>query len=217
MLLVCIMNWENEVNAIKLRDSFAKYLDIIPFIVDSGSKSVPEGAIPTDTGMYMGLFNKAAELFLSSNKNACLFIASDIIANDSEISNLVSHISTLSTNIGVYTPVVNGRSHDFLKCKNTHSLRDIPFAEGMIFVTTKSVMQKALPMDDNKYGWGADIWVSWVAKQLNLRVVCDDTISVYHPAATEYPNDKAEQEMNWWITTRGQEFEKYVKKVLGRL
>jgi hypothetical protein len=214
-ICICIMNYNCNENALKLFNVFSQYCNNV-FITDSGSPVIEPIFIKTDRPF--GNLDKANELFLGTSDTGCLYICSDVEISLTEAEKIVEALNNLSSDIGMYTPVVNGKSHTWLKASG-NGLRDIPFCEGMIHYATRDVVEAidtVYTMGNTYLGWGIDAWWAFVTIfKLNKRVVLDNDTSVYHPSFTSYNCSEMQKSGFDFVKSKEQDFKDYVKKVVG--
>lgn len=215
MITIAIGNYNCNENALRLYNIFSEYCNNV-FVTDSGSPIIDPIFIKTDRPF--GNLDKGTELFLNTSDKGCLYICSDVEISLTEAKKIVDTINNLGPDIGMYTPVVNGKSHSWLKASG-NGLRDIPFCEGMIHYATREVVEAIdtiYTMGDSYLGWGIDIWWGFVTIfKLNKRVVVDNNTSVYHPSFTSYNSFEMEKSGFDFIKSKEQAFKDYVKNIVG--
>lgn len=207
---VCILNYKNNDNAVAQHIIFSKYCDNV-FIVDH--EATDHGLFThVEKPYYTAKINTASELMLKTGSDYCFYICSDVkISDASAKAMLVDKIPTLSDEIGVYTPSVDGRCHQWLEpVKDWVGYRPIPFAEGMIFVAKRDIVEKLTPILDNTYGWGVDVYFGYITKQMGYTNVIDDKITVYHPTDIGYDSNDAYNEMVAYTHNKGEDFFKFL-------
>lgn len=217
-ILVTIVNHNHNENALRLQSLFSR--DFRTFVIDSGSAEKDNRFILLENVYYTGLFNKASEILLNSEEKWLLFIASDVEISDDNYWKLSRRLRDRRSfnNIGLYTPSVRGRSHQFLQNQTGFfKFRDINFVEGFIFIACREIIQKMHPVDIklNKIGWGLDVMKGFIAKQLGKRCVVDDLVEVYHPPTAGYSYEEAVSNCKRWAETQSIEFRKYLKQNTG--
>jgi hypothetical protein len=211
------MNYNNNDGALLLSQQFLKHSDFV-FITDSGSNDQHWLFRKTDTPFYRGNLDKASSLYLNTNCKGCLYICSDVIISEEMCDIMMNHINNLDENILIYTPVVNGKSHSWLK-KQGNGFVDIPFAEGMIFYASDFLIESVYSIylnGENQLGWGLDIWWAYIAKyKLGKNIVMDNDCNVYHPDGTNYNTGDANEEMKKYISTKDSGFKTFCQQILG--
>lgn len=106
-----------------------------------------------------------------------------------------------SNDIGVYecsakqgskcqgsTQILPSNIHLFRQ--GTNGLRQVEGGEGWFRLVKKDIADRIYPFqnfEDNKYGWGGEAHY-YLAKQMGLKTVIDDTLELYHPAGLSYDN-----------------------------
>jgi hypothetical protein len=211
------MNHNNNDNALLLLKQFLVFSDFV-FVTDSGSVDQEWFFHKTETSFYRGNLDKASFLYLNTKCKGCLYICSDVIITEEATKDLISKLSASPPNIMLYTPVVNGKSHGWLKKQGT-GLREIPFAEGMIFYASGFLIEaiyNLFPMKENQLGWGLDMWWGYIARQkLFGRIVIDEDCQVYHPEQTNYDTGEANQQMRNYISKQEDGFKVFCQQTLG--
>lgn len=217
-ILVIIANHNHNENAVRLLSLFSR--DFKTFVIDSGSTEKDSRFIQLENVYYTGLFNKASELLLNSDKRWLLFIASDVEISDDNYWKLIRRLRDhrAFNDIGLYTPSVEGRSHSFLiPQKGLFKFRDINFVEGFMFLANRQIIQMMHPVDIklNKIGWGLDVMKGFICKQLHKRCVVDDLVQIYHPPAAGYSYEEAVSNCKRWARVQSPEFRKFLKQNTG--
>lgn len=206
------MNHNDNDNALKLMAALSAKFENV-WIVDAGSDQVEESFISAGKTFYSGMLNKSSELFLSTQSTGCLYVTSDVQIE--QIDELANALNSIPSSVGIWTPAVSGKSHYFLKNKGTGQVREVPFAEGMIFYASRKVIESIYPIIDNVYGWGIDVYLGYLSRvKLGLSNLLDESIEVYHPPGTRYSWQEAEIEMKVYNESKGQEFVDYFKSAL---
>jgi hypothetical protein len=137
-------------------------------------------------------------------------VNSDVqMRNEHNLSKLLSSIEKVvnSNDIGIYEVSAERGS----KCQGatviiaqnirlynhgTNSFRQVEEGEGWFRAVRKDVAERIYPyqnFEDNKYGWGGECHY-YLAKQMGLKTVIDDTFSLYHPDGISYDNQEAAKE-----------------------
>lgn len=201
-ILICITNYNDNDNALKLKNDFIDNgFNVI--IIDSGSNIQNEKFdIKLGNVYYNGLLNESIKNTISKNKKYMFFIASDVIIDN--VESIKEILINLDDDIYLYSPSSNGQSHPWCKNRNTNYLRDVIFIEGFIFLANVELLKTIFPinLNINKFGYGVDILLGYrTFKQFKKRCVIDDRITVYHREGTGYNTHLATIEMNNWINT----------------
>jgi len=205
-VLCIIANHNYSKNASLLHQLFSNYYDCA--ILDSGSDSPPKKSLKLKNIYYSGLLNQAYSIAKEENYKYLLFICSDVEVASDEAVKTFNRLSSIDLNkIGVYSPASTGLSHKFCKKQSSSNLREVPFAEGFIFLCDMEILDHICPIDTQKnlYGWGIDIVQSFYAKEKNKLCVVDDNVEVNHLAGTGYSREIAKIEMRSWIMSLGNE------------
>lgn len=185
--IVCIVNHNDNDNAIMLKMMFSNYLETI--IIDSGSDVVyDEFDVKLPNVGYSGLFNEVCDISIKKNVDGVLFICSDVLIKKKQAKQIVDKINNLDPNeFGVYSPSSRGQSHTHCK-KRGDEMREVVFVEGFIFYSFMDILKEIYPIDlsVNKLGYGIDAHKGLVCILNNKKCVIDDSIEVYHKEGTGY-------------------------------
>ncbi len=205
-ILCIIANHNYSNNASSLHQLFSNYYDSA--IIDSGSDSPPKKSLKLENIYYSGLLNQAYSIAKYKDYKYLLFICSDVEITSDEALKMFNRLSTIDlSKIGLYSPSSTGLSHKFCKKQTSNNLREVPFAEGFIFLCDMEILDHICPIDTKKnlYGWGIDIIQSFYAKEKNKLCVVDDNVEVNHLAGTGYSREIAKIEMLSWIKSLSNE------------
>jgi hypothetical protein len=186
-LLATVTNYDFSENADRLKNALSDFFETI--LIDSSSPKPPKFVDITLPNLYYsGLWNEAVRRALLEKKEWLLFVASDVEIFDP--SALATHINEVTQveNIGIYTPSLVPKSRtsfDYCRHLNTLRLRECHLIEGFFFLARTKILEHLYPIDvsTNRYGWGVDVLASYYAYKLGLKVVVDDRVQIYHPAA----------------------------------
>ncbi len=212
-IISIISNYDKDIECLRMFTQLSKHTDT--YIVDSSSKvkfALRDKFVQTDTPFGGGCFNKAMEVFLNSDADYAMCVCSDVVADWDKVFDRINSLDL--KNIGDWTPSILGQSWKFLKSKG-YGLREVPFCEGMIHLLKREVAESIYPLDVivNPHAYANDIFGSYIAKRLGYKVICDDSISVFHPHGKGYSKRKAENDMLKYIRTKSKEFQDYCKKL----
>lgn len=191
-ILICIVNYNYNDNAIILKRMFSSYSETIIIDSDSSKKEEDFDIIIKNNG-YSGLFNKACEVAIEKKVDGVLFICSDVSIKKKQAKQIIEKISTLNSNeIGVYSPSSKGQSHAHCK-KRGEKFREVVFVEGFMFYAFMDILKEVYPvnLDVNKFGYGLDVHKGMVCMQKNKKCIIDNSIEVYHREGTGYDTVEA--------------------------
>lgn len=185
--IVCIVNHNDNDNAIMLKMMFSNYLETI--IIDSGSDVVLDDFdVKLPNVGYSGLFNEACDIAIKKEVDGILFICSDVSIKKKQVKEIVDKINNLkSSEIGVYSPSSRGQSHAHCK-KRGEEMREVVFVEGFMFYAFIDIIKEVYPVDlnINRLGYGLDAHKGLACIVNNKKCVIDDSIEIYHKEGTGY-------------------------------
>lgn len=200
-VLVCITNHNRNRNALHLRSRFSRDFETI--VIDSGSCPREPGVeVKLPNVHYPGLFNESVRQCRLRGRRYLFFVAADVrIRCFRRIRDIVSR---LGDEIGIWAPSSGGQS--LPHCRNTGSggMRDVPFAEGFMFLVEVALCDVVYPVDrrSNRYGYGIDILLGYnCIKVSRKRCVIDDRVEVRHEEGSGYSQDKALATMYRWVSS----------------
>lgn len=200
-----ILNFDKDHNARRIQAA----LPCENYIIDS-SGEWKQGFIKTDTPFAAGCMNKAIAHFQKTDASHILLICSDMIG---DWSSVVTNIGKIQGDIGVYTPCVAGQGWAHEKPQGL-SLRDIPFAEGMIVCYRRDViMCLGVLGQQDAHCYGVDIYLSYRTKQMGYRCVADDRVMLYHPHGSGYSQKEGEKQMKEFIAGKGEGFRQFCRSI----
>jgi hypothetical protein len=206
--LVCIVNHNDNDNAIMLKMMFSPHFETI--IIDSKSDKVEDDFdIKLENVGYSGLFNAACEIAEEKGVDGILFICSDVSIKKKQANQIVDKISNMDPNeIGVYSPSSRGQSHAHCK-KRGEDFREVAFVEGFMFYAFMDILKEVYPVDlsVNKLGHGLDAHKGLACIKNNKKCIIDDSIEIYHKEGTGYNTSEASSQfisyMNQHVDLKG--------------
>jgi hypothetical protein len=185
-ILVCVTNYDFSEQADTLKRRFSRKLPTI--LIDSSSPVPPTLAdvvIPND--YYPGLWNTAVRTAGENRFKWMMFIASDVEIDDVNAVCRRAVEAIQIPRVGVWTPSLrSGSRTDFNACinKDSQSVRECGLIEGFFFLTRVDLLACLYPIEKvNRYGWGADVALSFYAYADGLGSFVDDRVTIYHPAS----------------------------------
>lgn len=199
--MVCILNYDEDDNSKRIRDSITATEDV--YIIDS-SGTPKSGFIASDEPYYTGNFNKASQLFLQSDHTYCLYICSDIEGDFNSI------INAIPDGVGVYGPATIGHRYRDLRPNNI-GIRKVKMVEGSIICVHRKVIEKCYPFK-SKYGWAIDLYKCYTARNMGMDVVIDDFNAINHTQGTTYNKGDAWEDCQNFIESQGQGFKDFIKE-----
>lgn len=148
-------------------------------------------------------FGSKFEFAITSHRpQVYLFIAADTDA-DSWANLVEACISAFSNNnnIGVWTPKID---NSYWKLRITQigvaqahdDLVEVISTDSIVWAISKNIRDRLVKLDysNSVFGWGIDVVSAAFAHTMNLRVVCDTSISVNHRKTTTYSVPVADEE-----------------------
>jgi len=99
---------------------------------------------------------------------------------------------------GLWSPAVDGRSCMYMQPGNFKGKARMVWNIEGIAMAASGEMLRGMGMlpEDNKFGYGQDLWMSWKARTMALRNVIDGRVIITHPVGTGYSNDDAGRQMD---------------------
>lgn len=212
-----ILNYGNDENAAKWYREFKQYFDT--YIIDTKclDNNLPnpfkrefgdDDHILLEHNVYNGgqriiTYNKMVE----DGRKWMMTVDADVEFKDNRtITALLFSVSKVvnSNDIGIYEPsalpgskcmgsteFINENLHQFRQ--GSFGFRVVEGAEGWFRLVKKEIADRIYPFQDferNKYGWGGEAHY-YLAKQMGLKTVIDDTVALFHPAGMTYDNKPA--------------------------
>lgn len=212
----CILTYNESENAKTWYRRFKDYFDtyiIDTYVVDNNAEN-PYGEFGNDEhilfahNVYNGGQRQIAYSIMNeTGRKWMMTVDADVVMeNEAYIDKLLFSVDkAISTDdIGVYEPSAKPGS----KCMGATSLipenlhlyrqgsngfREVEGGEGWFRLVKKEIADRIYPFqnfEDNKYGWGGEAHY-YLAKQMELKTVIDDTVELFHPAGVSYPNQEA--------------------------
>jgi hypothetical protein len=203
-LLTAIVNHNRNANAIALRQGFAPLSPVV--LIDSGSAIAEEERAWFDECLpnvyYSGLLNRTCAFANAlPDDDALLLICSDVEIDQPET--LVARLTEAfrDPSVMVWGPTSLGSPHPQMWPRTTGQIRQVSFVEGFCFAARKSLLARVCPVDlaVNRYGWGIDVLLGYLAASLGGRSLVDDGIEVRHPITTGYAIPEARAQRDAWF------------------
>lgn len=105
-------------------------------------------------------------------------------------------------NVGCWSPAVSGSCRGVMSMDSAvGKMWSVYHIEGIAMVASRSLMREmgySFPAR-NKYGWGLDMWMSYLGWDRGMRNVIDGRVSIVHPAHRGYDSQEAWDEMCLWM------------------
>lgn len=213
----CILTYNETENAKRwyhlCKDTFNSYI-IDTKVKDNNEENPYVSEFGDDSHIILmnNVYNggqriKAYELMKESDGKWLMTIDADVEITDENFNKLVYSIQKLkkTDSVGVYEPSADQGSklmgstillpsNVHLANQGTNDFRAVEGGEGWLRIVRKDVCDKIYPFlnyKDNKYGWGTGEAIYYLAKQMNLKMVIDDGVTVHHPDGLSYENKDA--------------------------
>lgn len=216
----CILTYKETENAKvwyrRFKDYFNTYI-IDTFVLDNKAKNPYEKEFPNDEhillehNVYNGGQRQVAYKKAVENKSEWMVtVDADVEMRDiHSVTRMLLSMEKLvnSKDIGVYEVSAEqgskcqGSTNPILQNihlynQGTNSFRQVEQGEGWFRAVRMDIADRIYPYQnfkDNKYGWGGECHY-YLAKQMGLKTVIDDTFSLYHPDGVSYNNMDAVRE-----------------------
>jgi hypothetical protein len=203
-ILVCITNYNDTENAIRLKEGFSNHHETI--IIDSLSddkwehdRNLHIDVTLEENGYYTGLYNESIHQMKRRGYEWMLFIASDVLVDD--IDYFCKCMIDIPEKIRTWSPSSSGQSNKYCK-KSGSSIRQVPYLEGFCFMSHKDILMEVDPKV-NKYGYGIDIVTGYETYKNGYDVACDDRLEIHHTPGTGYDMNVAGKQMYEWMGKEG--------------
>lgn len=213
----CILTYNESDNAKvwyrRYKDYFDTYI-IDTYVADNHAENPYENEFPNDDhilfahNVYNGGQRQIAyQIMAETGRKWMMTVDADVIMeNEAYIDQLLVSVDRVinSNDIGVYecsakigskcmgsTALIPENLH--LYRQGTNDFRTVEGGEGWFRLVKKEIADRIYPFqnfEDNKYGWGGEAHY-YLAKQMELRTVIDDTVELFHPEGCSYPNEEA--------------------------
>lgn len=215
----CVLNYNDSKNAVKWYKRYDGILNVYiidTYIVDNGDDGRyndidDKSRIILEHNIYNGGQRQVAyKLMLRDKTKWMVTVDADVVMeNDAYETRLLKSLDNVmrSKDIGVYecsakkgskcngaTSITVSNIHLFRQ--GSQGFRQVEEGEGWFRMVRKDIADKIYPfqnLDDNKYGWGGEAHY-YLAKQMGLKTVIDDTVELYHPDGISYNNMEASKE-----------------------
>lgn len=216
----CILTYKESENAKVWYRRFKEYFDtyiIDTYVVDNNAENPYKEEFGDDSHIILkhnvyngGQRQIAYKLMNDGGKKWMMTVDADVeMKNPVFITKMLASVEKVirSSDIGVYevsaergskcqgtTQLVPTNLH--LYRQGTGTLRQVEEGEGWFRLVKKDIADRIYPFqnfEDNKYGWGGEAHY-YLAKQMGLKTVIDDSFELYHPDGLSYDNTEAVQE-----------------------
>ena len=215
----CILNYNNTENAKVWYRRFKDYFDtyiIDTYVIDNNAENPYKDEFGDDdhirltNNVYNGGQRQIAyKLMFRDGRKWMMTVDADVEMDEQYISAFLTSIEKVikSTDIGVYecsakvgskcqgsTQIIPENIH--LYRQGSNGFREVEGGEGWFRLVKKEIADRIYPFqnfEDNKYGWGGEAHY-YLAKQMGLKTVIDDTVELFHPDGLSYAQFEAVEE-----------------------
>ena len=215
----CILTYKESENAKTWYRRFKDYFDtyiIDTYVIDNNAENPykefgDDPHIRLTNNVYNGGQRQIAyKHMVEDGRKWMMTVDADVeMKNPLFITKLLASVEKVvkSNNIGIYevsaergskcqgtTQLVPTNLHLFRQ--GTGTFREVEEGEGWFRLVKKEIADRIYPFqnfEDNKYGWGGEAHY-YLAKQMGLKTVIDDTFELYHPDGITYDNTEAVKE-----------------------
>lgn len=217
-LLTAVLNYNLNQESLALKTALSPFSET--WIVDSGSKLSDAERAAFDLCLpnvfYSGMMNAVWERTADySDDDVVFFITSDVTIHEPEKT--ISRLKEAFQNpdVWVYAPSENNSGHRQIHNAKTGGFRDVAFVEGFCFAFRFGLFRHISPinLEQNKYGWGVDLYLCYAALVRGKKVWVDDAVLIHHPRSTGYSADAARKAYRDYTREKGTGFSIFRKVV----
>ena len=216
----CILNYNDTENAKVWYRRFKDYFDtyiIDTYVVDNNAENPYKEEFGDDPHIILehnvyngGQRQIAYRKMVEDGRKWMMTVDADVeMQSEKYIQKFIVSVDkvTKSSDIGVYecsakvgskcqgsTRLIPENLH--LYRQGSGGFRAVEGAEGWFRLVKKEIADRIYPFQnfvDNKYGWGGEAHY-YLAKQMGLKTVIDDTVELYHPDGLSYAQFEAVEE-----------------------
>ena len=216
----CILTYKESDNAKKWYRRYKDYFDtyiIDTYVLDNKAENPYKKEFGDDPHILLehnvyngGQRQIAYQKMVEDGKKWMMTVDADVEMQDEVYANrlLVSIEKVINSNdIGIYecsakvgskcqgsTQLIATNLH--LYRQGSMGFRTVEEGEGWFRLVKKEIADRIYPFqnfEDNKYGWGGEAHY-YLAKQMGLKTVIDDTVELFHPDGLTYDNSAASME-----------------------
>jgi len=217
----CILTYKESENAKVWYRRFKDYFDtyiIDTYVLDNGAENPYKEEFGVDEHLIFahnvyngGQRQIAYQLMNEGGRKWMMTVDADVeMRNPQFVSKMLSSVEKVinSDDIGVYevsaargskcqgsTALIPTNMHLYRQAGRT-PFREVEEGEGWFRLVKKEIADRIYPFqnfEDNKYGWGGEAHY-YLAKQMELKTVIDDSFELYHPDGISYDNTEAVKE-----------------------
>ena len=178
-----VFNHNRRATAEALFNSLKVVCDAALFDSGSSRDQVSPDSTHTFPNLYWtGCWNKAFEIF--PDADVIWGLGGDCTL-DSPPENYLESMRSLYP-FGLWSPAVTGTAHTYMQRLGNHAYT-VRFIEGIAFAISRSLWDKAGPLDAENYlGHGQDLYCCLISQRHNLKNILDTSVSLSHPPSGEY-------------------------------
>lgn len=200
-LLIAILNHGLAEQSLALRAALSPAAPVVA--LDSGSALTPEQRAGFDfilpNVFYGGLLAAATAAARSGGYSDVWLWTSDVrAARPAEIVERARPVLA-RPDTGVYAPSADYSPHPQMRPRRDRTIRAATFADGFCFAARTELLDAiAEEGAGNRYGYGLDIHLGFVARRRGLRTWIDHGVEVSHPRSTGYSPREAKASWKRW-------------------
>jgi hypothetical protein len=223
-MFIAVINHALNAQALQLKQIFSRLARTIA--IDSGSPLTAAERAGFDLALpnvyYSGLLNAVAEHTALHAPDDPVFIwCSDVTCDDYARLVALARAAFTDPRIGVYAPSAWHSDQAHMRCRRTGGLRHVTFVDGFCFAARNTLLQQLCPIDTrfNRFGWGVELQLAYLAHHGNWQVMIDDRIEVRHPRSTGYCRATACRERGAWqarLPTRPRLFHRLARRSVSK-
>jgi len=220
-VLAVVANYDFSENADRLKECLSS--EYKTMLLDNSSPVPPRTAdVILPNLRYTGLWNASVRLALEQRKKWLLFVASDIQIPDAGLLARCAKSALDKSSIGIYTAALREDSRlSYTACflRKTGKMRECYVTEGFFFLARTRILESLYPVPPEKcrFGFGLDLMTAYHAYRSGYKVVVDDRVVIYHPAAIhETPIEQAVAEQRNYTGPEGSQFREWLCERLRR-
>lgn len=200
-MLVAVINHALNDRAIRLKERLSEFVDVIA--IDSGSELTDSQRSHFDLALpnvyYAGCLDAATEYAVRHGYSHLWIWASDVDCEDMKQALDCGMAAFAEGDLAVYAPSATYSFHRQMAPRLGRGLSRVSFADGFCFAATCALLRQACAdFNGNKYGFGFDIHLGFLALRKGLKACVDHRYCVRHPQGAGYSVVAATREWKEW-------------------